>query len=330
MAASVHPREALAYRGERPFPIIPGCEHIAGSEKLIRRSFELQAELGPVFDVTCDCEDGARPGSETSHAEMVVRLLDSAENRQRMAGARVHDATHPHWRRDVEILVSGAGHLLAYLTLPKVTSCAQAAEMIVHVQQVAAHHGVRREIPIHVLVETHGALREAREIAALPWMQTLDFGLMDFVSAHHGAIPAAAMRSPGQFEHALLARAKTEIAAAALSCGIVPSHNISLDLRNAYATFQDARRARNEFGFLRMWSIHPAQILPIVDAMKPDFSEVQEAAAILAAAQDAGWGPVRHRGEMHDMGTYRYYWDMLRKARATGVTVPPEAMKRFF
>ena len=36
-------------------------------------------------------------------------------------------------------------------------------------------------------------------IAATPWVQVLDFGLMDFVSGHHGAIPASAMRSPGQF-----------------------------------------------------------------------------------------------------------------------------------
>jgi citrate lyase subunit beta/citryl-CoA lyase len=26
---------------------------------------------------------------------------------------------------------------------------------------------------------------------------------------------------------------------------------------------------------LRMWSIHPKQILPIVEAMRPDFSEVE-------------------------------------------------------
>jgi citrate lyase subunit beta/citryl-CoA lyase len=45
---------------------------------------------------------------------------------------------------------------------------------------------------------------------------------------------------------------------------------VSLDLKNPYSVFRDAFRARTEFGFLRMWSIHPSQIKPIVDAMKPD------------------------------------------------------------
>jgi citrate lyase subunit beta/citryl-CoA lyase len=138
------------------------------------------------------------------------------------------------------------------------------------------------------------------------------------------------MRSPGQFEHRLLARAKTEVVAAALANGIIPAHNVTLDLRNAYQTYQDAWRARHEFGFLRMWSIYPAQIAPIVDAMKPDYSEVQDGAAILIAAQAAGWGPIQYGGELHDRATYRYYWEILQKARVTGVQIPGDAAKAFF
>ena len=233
----VHPNEAL-FRGEKPFPVIPSCEHFAGSEKLIVKALELQDRLGPIFDITCDCEDGAQAGKEKEHAEMVVRVLGSPANKLRMAGVRIHDYTHPAWKQDVDVVVSGAGGVLAYVTIPKATSAAQVAEMIGHVEQVAARHGVRRQIPIHALVETHGALHDAAEIARLPGMQVLDFGLMDFVSGHHGAIPAAAMRSPGQFEHRLLARAKTEVVAAALAHGVIPAHNVTLDLKNAYQTYQ--------------------------------------------------------------------------------------------
>jgi citrate lyase subunit beta/citryl-CoA lyase len=325
----VHPNEAL-FKGEKPFPVIPSCEHFAGSEKLIVKALELQDKLGPIFDITCDCEDGAQAGKEKEHAEMVVRVLGSPANKQRMAGVRIHDYTHPAWKQDVDVVVSGAGSVLAYVTLPKATSAAQVAEMIVHVEQVAARHGIRRQIPIHALVETHGALQDAAEIARLPGMQVLDFGLMDFVSGHHGAIPAAAMRSPGQFEHKLLARAKTEVVAAALAHGVIPAHNVTLDLKNVYQTYQDAWRARHEFGFLRMWSIYPAQIQPIVDAMKPDYSEVQDAAAILLAAQQAEWGPIQYAGELHDRATYRYFWEILQKAKVTGVELPEGAAKAFF
>jgi citrate lyase subunit beta/citryl-CoA lyase len=329
MTKLVHPDEAL-FRGEKPFPVIPSCEHFAGSEKLIAKALELQERLGPIFDITCDCEDGAQAGKEKEHAEMVARMLNSPANKRRMMGVRIHDYTHPAWKQDVDIIVAGAGAAAAYITIPKATAASQVAEMIIHIEQVAARHRVGRQIPIHALVETHGALRDAGEIARLPGMQVLDFGLMDFVSGHHGAVPAAAMRSPGQFDHRLLARAKTEVVAAALANGIVPAHNVTLDLRNTYQTYQDAWRARHEFGFLRMWSIYPAQIEPIVDAMKPDYSEVQDGAAILLAAQRAEWGPIQHAGELHDRATYRYYWEVLQKAKVTGVAIPEEAAKAFF
>jgi citrate lyase subunit beta/citryl-CoA lyase len=128
----------------------------------------------------------------------------------------------------------------------------------------------------------------------------------------------------------LLARAKAEVVAAALANGIVPAHNVCLSLSDAEVIAGDARRARNEFGFLRMWSIYPAQIQPIVDAMKPDYSEVEDAANILLAAQQADWGPIQYAGELHDRATYRYYWEVLQKARVTGVPVTDAAAAAFF
>jgi citrate lyase subunit beta/citryl-CoA lyase len=326
---AVHPNEAL-FGGEKPFPLIPACEHFAGSEKLILKALSLQDSIGPVFDITCDCEDGAASGQERDHAEMIVRVLNSEANKHRMAGARIHDYTHPAWKQDVDILVGGAGKVLSYITIPKCTDISQAKEMIAYIQKMAVFHGIEREIPVHILIETHGALNQVHEIAALPWLQVLDFGLMDFVSAHNGAIPASAMRSPGQFEHRLLARAKAEVAAAALANGVVPAHNVTLDLKNVETTQSDAGRARNEFGFLRMWSIYPTQIQAIVDAMKPNFDEVADAANILLAAQAADWGPIQYAGELHDRATYRYFWEILQKAKVTGVAISEQANASFF
>lgn len=324
-----HPNEAL-FGGEKPFPLIPACEHFAGSEKLILKALSLQDSIGAVFDITCDCEDGAAAGQEREHAEMIVRVLNSDVNKHKMAGARIHDYTHPGWKLDIDILVAGAGKVLSYITIPKCTDISQASEMIQYVQKVAKENNIDRVIPIHILIETHGALKQVHEIAALPWLQVLDFGLMDFVSAHHGAIPASAMRSPGQFEHKLLSRAKTEVVAAALANGVVPAHNVTLDLKNVETTLNDASRARNEFGFMRMWSIYPTQIQAIVDAMKPNFDEVIDAANILLAAQKADWGPIQYKGELHDRATYRYFWEVLQKARLTRVEISAEATAAFF
>jgi citrate lyase subunit beta/citryl-CoA lyase len=328
-ASERHPNDAL-FAGEKSLPPIPACEHFAGSEKLIGKALELQQKLGPVFDITCDCEDGAEAGREKQHAEMIVELMNSPRNQHKMAGARIHDFTHPHWKKDVDILVGGAGKVIAYITIPKSTSAADARAMVDYIQDVAKKKKHKREVPVHILVETHGALRGAWELAAIPSVQVLDFGLMDFVSGHHGAIHASNMRSPGQFEHPLLVRAKTEVVAAALAYGVVPAHNVSLDLKNPYNVFRDAWKARNDFGFLRMWSIHPSQIQPIVDAMKPDLGEVADGAAILLAAQRANWGPIQYSGELHDRATYRYFWELLQKARVTGVAIPEDAALAFF
>ena len=324
-----HPRTVL-FAGEKPFPVLPAVDHYAGSEKLMRKALQLQQELGPIFDITCDCEDGARAGAEREHAEMAAGIIASADNRFNRVGARVHDVTHAHWRQDMEILLRIAGERLPFITLPKPCGVADVEVQVDTLREIERHCGVDRRIPVHVLIETHGALREVWEIAALPGVESLDFGLMDFVSGHHGAIPGSAMKSPGQFEHPLVARAKCEIAAAALANGVVPSHNVTTELKDIAMIGNDARRARSEFGYLRMWSIHPNQILPIVEAMRPDFSEVQGAAEILVAAQDNDWGPIQHEGRLHDRASYRYYWELLERAHITGMEVGSAAKSRFF
>ncbi|HQR02714.1 MAG: CoA ester lyase [Proteobacteria bacterium] len=326
----LHPADVL-YQGEKPFPALSACEHYAGNEKLIRKALQLQLELGPIFDITCDCEDGAPTGQEQAHAEMVASVLnDASANHFGRLGARIHDVTHPHWRQDLEIIIGHAGQRVAYIVLPKPESAVDVRTQIEALDELRRQHGIERKIPVHVLIETHGALRQVWDIASQPHVESIDFGLMDFVSGHHGAIPGDAMRSPGQFEHPLVARAKCEIAAAALGSGIVPAHNVTTELRDTDVVWQDAHRARRQFGFLRMWSIHPSQIQPIVDAMRPGFDEVSEATAILISAQNTHWGPIQHNGKLHDRASYRYYWELLQRAKVTGMALPPDALSRFF
>jgi citrate lyase subunit beta/citryl-CoA lyase len=320
----------VLFSGEKPFPILPAVDHYAGSEKLMKKALQLQNELGPIFDLTCDCEDGARAGAEREHAEMAAGIVMSGDNRHGRVAVRVHDFTHAHWRQDIDILVSIAGARLPFITLPKPRGAADVRAQIAYLRGVETRIGLERESPVHALIETLGALHEVWEIAATPGVESLDFGLMDFVSDHHGAIPGSAMRSPGQFSHPLVVRAKCEIVTAALGNGVVPTHNVITELNDPDAIRDGARRARKEFGFLRMWSIHPRQILPIVEAMRPDFSEVEQAFVILAAAQDKDWAPIAHEGLLHDRASYRYYWELLARACATGMTLPPEALQRFF
>ena len=111
-------------------------------------------------------------------------------------------------------------------------------------REEALRVGVHRTIPVCVMIETPAAVHDAWAIAALPGVASLDFGTLDFVSAHHGAIPGAAMKRPGQFDHPLLRRAKCESAAAALAHAVVPAHGVTRALDDAGAAHADATRAR--------------------------------------------------------------------------------------
>ncbi|MCX7742175.1 MAG: aldolase/citrate lyase family protein, partial [Tepidimonas sp.] len=184
-------------------------------------------------------------------------------------------------------------------------------------------------LPLHVLIESPAAVQRAFEIAAHPRVASLSFGLMDFVSAHGGAIPAEAMTLQGQFTHPLVVRAKLEIASAAHAHGKVPAHGVVTEFRDRAAVRQAAERAAREFGFTRMWSIHPDQIEPILQAFRPPLEEVERAAEIIAAAQAADWAPIAHRGQLHDRASFRYFWQVLERAHATAVALP-EPVRRHF
>ena len=319
----MHPSQALFQDQTAPV-LLPVCDHYAGSEKLMKKSMDLQQTLGPVFDITFDCEDGAASGDEAAHAMLVTTLLNSEGNRFNRIGARVHHPSHPAFEQDLAAIVSGAATRIAYLVLPKIQHADEVLQAISRIRHYTPA-ACQRRIPVHALIETHHALAEAMAIAAIPEVECLSFGVMDFVSAHYGAIPGSAMRSPEQFGHPLVTRAKLEIAAACHRYGKVPSHNVTTEIADGQAAGNDARQAYSQFGYTRMWSIHPLQIRAIIDNMAPDHQEVADACAILLAAQASQWGPIQYQGHLHDKASYRYYWTILKRAQLSAIPLPEAA-----
>lgn len=301
-------------------PRLAPCEHIAGNQKFALRAFELQerytrADGSSLVDVTLDLEDGAPVGQEEALRSTFTTLLLSDLNKWNQVGVRIHAPTSPHFERDIEEIVSKTATKLAYITIPKVTSPREVSWAAGLVTHFALKLGVTRAIPLHLLIETPEAIERADELAAHPAVQTLDFGLMDCISHLGGAIPSSAMKSPEQFSHPLLAHIKSRVALAALSHNKIPNHNVTVDVRNPAQAHQDAWRARHEFGFLRMWSIHPDQVPEIIRGMTPTADELLEAQEILKAAEAVHWGPIEHKGRLHDRASYRYYWGVVSQAR---------------
>jgi citrate lyase subunit beta/citryl-CoA lyase len=307
---------------------LPVCDHYAGSEKLMRKSMALQQEFmesgQALFDITFDCEDGAAVGNEQQHAKLISQLIADSDNRYERIGARLHDPDSDYFAQDVKAIC--ATPKLAYVMIPKVRDAEQLAAAIKTIATQREFSGLPK-LPVHALIETHSALADVRRIAALKQVESLSFGIMDFVSAHFGAVPAAAMRSPAQFTHPLVMRAKLEIAAACHQYGKVASHNVTTEIRDTAIVASDAQRASSECGFTRMWSIHPDQIKPIIKAFTPRISELQEALSILSAARLTEWGPIHINGRLHDRASYRYYWMILKRAKTNGQTLPEAAQE---
>lgn len=287
----------------------------------MRKSLQLQAEMAQefgacVFDVTLDCEDGAAVGAEHEHAHLVAELAAGAAVDMRVA-ARLHAVNHAAFADDVQTIVSKAGSRLSHLMIPKVESVQDIVRAAALVDAAGAP-----DLPLHALIESPLAVHRACEIAAHPRVQSLSFGLMDFVSAHGGAIGAEAMGVVGQFSHPVVVQAKLAIAAACHAYGKTPSHCVVTEFQNLEALSASARQASRQLSYTRMWSIHPSQIRPILAAFSPEPTEVALSVRIIEAAFAAQWAPISHAGVLHDRASYRYFWQVLERAYRVGCDLP--------
>jgi citrate lyase subunit beta/citryl-CoA lyase len=269
----------------------------------MRKSLQLQAELHQEFgvgvmDVTLDCEDGAPVGGEAEHAHLVTELALTAEPAARVA-VRVHAVDHPAFQADIETTVGRAAGRWCHIMLPKVETVADIHTAVQAIDAAGGSH-----IPLHALIESPLSVHHAFDIAAHPRVQSLSFGLMDFVSAHGGAIPASAM-------------------------GKTPSHCVVTEFKDVQALQHCAKLAASEWGYTRMWSIHPSQVRPLLAAFSPAPGDIAQAAEILQAAAQADWAPIQWGGQLHDRASFRFYWSVLERAHATGQAMPEQALGYF-
>ncbi len=324
-----HPELALKPPGAVP-PLLPACAHYAGNEKFIRKAAVLRAERALPFDITCDCEDGAPVGREREHVHALAALILALTPKDERFGVRIHDVTTPHWYEEIDVLLERLRGKLAYLTLPKIDSLAQLNVQVNHLRAVEQKLALTAPIPVHVMIESQAGVHNVDAIVAHPRVQAVDFGVMDFVSDYAGAIPIAAIKSPAQFDHPLMRKARTEIVSAALRHGKLPADSVTIEFTKPQQAHDDAQRARREFGYLRKYSVHPEQIEPILLGMQPSADELQFASGVLLAGHTAGWGPIRFADELHDRASFRYYWQLLKRARTAGARLDAVAEARFF
>jgi citrate lyase subunit beta/citryl-CoA lyase len=180
-------------------------------------------------------------------------------------------------------------------------------------------------VPLHALVETHGALAEVARDGRAPAHRVAELradGLRLGAPRRDPAVGDG--RDRGQFEHPLVLRAKLEIAAACHAHGqgafALRGHRVPQDLE---ALAQPPTARGRQLGYTRMWSIHPAQVKIHRRGLRTHHrpKSTRRIEIIRRGAERAHWAPIRHRllgdDRLHDRASYRYFWQVLERAHRT-------------
>ena len=263
------PTQRLLLGAQARTGTLPVCDHYSGVEARMRKSLALQEEMTQefgacVFDVTLDCEDGAPVGGEAEHAALVVELALGAKPGARVA-VRVHPVDHPAFESDIATIAGKAGHRLVHIMLPKVErrEDVERASRALHAAGARDAAAARAD---RIARRRAPRLRHRRASAhAVP--QLRPDGLRVGARRRHPLGRAWACRASSRTRWWCAPSSKYPSACHAH--GKVPSHGVVTEFKDRAAFRAAASRAANEFGYTRMWSIHPDQIRTIVEVFAP-------------------------------------------------------------
>ena len=143
--------------------------------------------------------------------------------------------------------------------------------------------------PTVALVETARGMRRLDDIAAAPGVVRLAFGSVDLALDLGFTAPDEALDP-----------LRLELVAASRAAGIAPPiGGVTIDFSDPARILSDTRREA-ALGFTAKLSIHPAQVEPIHEALRPGSSALEQARRIVAAFEAAGGAAAAFEGKMID------------------------------
>ena len=199
---------------------------------------------------------------------------------RQLKGLRVNNLHTGAGLRDLEALVS-SGVVPDFVMIPKVESALEIRLYARHLE------GAQAAIGLVCLIESARGLEAAMEIAhADPRLRVLVLGGVDL---------AADLRAELAWEPLLYARSRLVQAAASAGIGLVDLPHLAFD--DAADLAAVCRRVK-ALGFTGKLAIHPRQVPPILEAFTPTAAEVERAARMVAALEQAGGNAVEFEGKM--------------------------------
>lgn len=230
--------------------------------------------------VIIDLEDAVAPADKAVARDNLANWLatgyDASSPDAVPLMVRINGADTPWFHDDVSLAAERA---VSGVMVPKAVDRDALREVITRTH-------ARAVLP---LVESAGGLALARQIASMPGVTRLVFGVVDF---------QLDLDIEGDDEELLAYRC--ELVLASRLAGIAaPVDGIEMVIDDVQA-MEDATRRARRLGFGAKLCIHPRQVAAVNAGFAPDAEEVAWARRVLEAAASAGGGAVAVDGKMVD------------------------------
>ena len=257
-----------------------------------------KARTLPVDGLILDLEDAVGPDDKPAAREQACAAAASGEYGPREVTIRVN-GIGTRWH-DADLAAACAAGPDG-IVVPKVGSAQEVVDLVAAMER----HGAPDRTRLWAMVETPGAVLDARAIAsASDRLAVLVLGTHDLVKE------LRARFVPGR---APLLAALSAVVLAARAAGVAVLDGVYNDVRDLEGFEVECRQGR-DLGFDGKTLIHPGQVEACNAAFAPSEAEVEEARGVLAAWEaGAGSGVVTYNGRMVE----NLHVDVARRVLAT-------------
>ena len=236
-------------------------------------SMMLNAGLHHPHGIILDLEDSVAPGKKEEARILVRNALCQVDFYGAERMVRINQL--PAGMGDLEEVVPFYPHLVL---LPKCEHSFQVQEVAERIRSILHNHGQEREIFLMPIIESALGVEHAFEIAsASPSVVAMAIGLEDYTAD-------LGVQRSATGEESLYAR--TRMVNACKAAGIQPIDSVYSDVANMEGLRENVEASRS-LGFEGMGCIHPRQVPVIHEAFTPAEEEIEKAARIVEAYEEA-------------------------------------------
>lgn len=268
----------------------------------------LNAAIHKPDGIILDLEDSVAPGKKAEAAVLVRNALLSLDFMRAEKMVRINQL--PLGFNDLDLVMAAVPQLIL---LPKCEKATQVLQTMQHIDMLRAKHRIEQPVWLMPIIESALGVQHAFEIAkASPAVVGLAIGLEDYTA------DLGVQRTPQGWESLYACSA---IVNACKAVGIQANDAVFADVMDAEGLKANIIRSKM-LGFEGMGCIHPRQIAIIHKGYAPEEAEIEKAAKIVTAFEEAvanGHGVVALGSKMVDLPVVKRAQKIMATAKARGL-----------